>query len=107
MPQSPVELREPPDRSWPDHGAGRIPLWAYSDRAVYERELERIFYGPHWSYVGLEVEIPQVGDFKLTRVGERSIIVVRNDDKGVSALENRCAHHAAKVCQKNFGSVKS
>jgi salicylate 5-hydroxylase large subunit len=106
MPQSPVELSNSHDLTWPDDGAGRIPLWAYSDATVYARELERIFYGPHWSYVGLEAEIPNIGDFKLNRVGERPVIVVRNDENGVSVLENRCAHHAAKLCQKNFGSVK-
>lgn len=105
MPESPVPLHNPQDFTWPVGGSGRIPLWAYSDPAVYERELERIFYGPHWCYVGLEVELPEIGDFKLTRVGERSIILVRNAD-GIAALENRCAHHAAKVCQKNFGNAK-
>ncbi len=105
MPESPMASGEAQDVTWPDGGVGRIPLWAYSDRAVYERELERIFYGPHWCYVGLEVEIPRIGDYKLTRIGERSIIVVRHAD-GVAALENRCAHHAAKVCQRNFGSAK-
>jgi salicylate 5-hydroxylase large subunit len=105
MPESPLSLPAAQDFAWPDAGSGRIPLWAYSDRGVFERELERIFYGPHWCYVGLEAEIPQVGDYKLTRIGERSIILVRSAD-GVSALENRCAHHAAKVCQKNFGSAK-
>jgi salicylate 5-hydroxylase large subunit len=92
--------------TWPDGGAGRIPLWAYSSRDVYERELERIFYGPHWSYVSLEAEIPNVGDYKLTRIGERAVIIIRNADGGVSALENRCAHHASKVCSQNFGTVK-
>src|SRR5580704_4835078 len=74
------------DLSWPKNTGGRIPLWVYSDRRVYERELERIFYGPHWSYIALEAEIPNVGDFKLTRVGERPVIVVRNTDNGVSVL---------------------
>ena len=33
-----------------------------------------LFYQGHWSYVGLEAEIPKPGDFKRTAVGERSVI---------------------------------
>lgn len=36
----------------------------YIDAAIYGRELERIFYGPHWSYVRLEIEVSDVGCFK-------------------------------------------
>jgi salicylate 5-hydroxylase large subunit len=38
----------------------------------------RIFYGAHWCYVGLEAEIPNTGDFKLSFVGERQVIMVRD-----------------------------
>jgi len=41
---------------------------------VYARELERIFYGAHWSYVGLEAEVAGAGCFKSDqRIGERSV----------------------------------
>ena len=50
---------------------------AYTDDALYRRELERFFYRGHWCYVGLEAEIPNPGDFKRTVVGERSVIMVR------------------------------
>ena len=50
-------------------GSSRIPFWAYTDEAVYQQELERFFYNGHWCYVGLEAEIPQLGDFKRTKVG--------------------------------------
>ena len=56
---------------WAGTGSSRVPFWAYTDAQLYQQELQKIFYGPHWSYVGLEVEVPNVGDFKLTWVGER------------------------------------
>ncbi len=44
---------------WPaQEGSSRVPFWAYTDPAVYQRELDRLFYGPHWCYVGLEAESP-------------------------------------------------
>ena len=57
-----------------------MPYSRYTDPALYRRELERIFYGPHWSYVALEAEIPEPGDFRTTFVGERAVIVVRDPD---------------------------
>lgn len=95
----------------PDHLAGagvsRVPFWAYTDPATYRRELERLFYGPHWCYVGLAAEIPEVGDYKLSRVGEREVIMVRDrvsprereTDPGIRVVENRCAHRGVRFCQ--------
>ena len=61
---------------WSQPGSSRVPFWAYTDEQLYQRELEKIFYGPHWSYVGLAVEIPKLGDFKLSHVGERQVVMV-------------------------------
>ncbi len=40
-----------------------MPDWVYTDDAVYQREVERIFHEPHLEYVALEAEIPTTGDF--------------------------------------------
>ena len=81
-----------PVRQWQHPGGSRIPYWAYTDDAVYQRELERLFYQAHWCYVGLEAEIPNLGDFKRTKVGERSVILIRDKDGGINVVENRWAH---------------
>lgn len=94
------------DGRWPDAGVSRIPNAIYSDPALYRRELDRLFYGPHWNYVGLDAEIPGVGDFKRSRIGERPVVVVRNAAGEVSVLENRCAHRGVQFCQRDFGTVK-
>ena len=90
---------------WPP-GAGveRIPFSAYTREDLYQRELERLFYRGHWCYVGLEAEIPNPGDFKRTRVGERSVIMVRDRDGGINVVENVCAHRGAAFCRENFGN---
>ena len=51
------------ERQWPQGGATRVPYWAYSDQQVYQREMDVIFCGDSWAYVGLGVEIPNPGDF--------------------------------------------
>lgn len=102
-------------RAWPGPGASRVPFWAYTDAQLYQRELDRIFYGAHWCYVGLAVEIPHVGDYKLSWVGERSVIMVRDriaprdrgTDHGIRVVENRCAHRGVRFCQQPQGNARS
>jgi salicylate 5-hydroxylase large subunit len=93
-------------RVWPEDADGRVPYWVYSDPAVYAAELERIWYGPHWLYCALEAEIPAVGDFKTTTLGERPVIVTRSAPEEVSVVENRCAHRGVKFCQVRKGHAK-
>jgi salicylate 5-hydroxylase large subunit len=97
---------QPEMPTWVGESYSRIPFWAYTNNSVYERELERIFYTKHWNYVGLEAEIPNPGDFKRTSVGERSIILARDVDGSVTAVENICAHRGAAFCRERFGNVK-
>lgn len=93
-------------RQWRNPGSSRIPYWLYTDPEIYRREQERIFNGPHWNYVALTAEIPNSGDFKRTWVGERSVIVVRDEEGNVNVVENRCAHRATQFCQKHSGNRK-
>src|SRR2546426_514018 len=67
------------DRSWPEAGVTRVPFWAYTDPQVYEQEMRLIFCGESWAYVGLEVEIPQPGDFS-------------REEHGLTALQTTVRH---------------
>lgn len=95
------------EKIWEGLGSSRIPARVYVDSEIYARELERIFYGPHWSYIGLEAEVPEVGCFRRTMIGERSVIMIRNRQGGINVLENRCAHRAMRFCQERYGKVKT
>ena len=90
---------------WPREGVSRIPYWIYSDPEIYAREQERIFCGPSWNYVALEVEVPRSGDFKRTFIGEKPIVVVRDEEGSINVVENRCAHRGVQFCQKHLGSA--
>ena len=89
---------------WPDDGTSRIPFWAYTRDDIYQRELEKIFYGKHWCYVALEAEIPEPGDFVRSVVGERSVIVVRNQQGEINVVENLCAHRGMRFCREKSGN---
>jgi len=92
------------DRHWPKEGLTRVPYWLYSDPEIYAREQERIFHGPSWSYVALEAEIPNAGDFKRTFIGDKSVVVLRDAAGGVTVVENRCAHRGVQFCQRHLGN---
>jgi salicylate 5-hydroxylase large subunit len=92
---------------WEPSGSRRIPARVCTDPDIYQRELERIFYGRHWSYVGLEVEVPAGGSFKRTAIGERSVILIRNREGQLNILENRCAHRGMQFCQERNGQLKT
>jgi salicylate 5-hydroxylase large subunit len=100
---------------WTGPGSSRVPFWAYTDAQLYQRELESIFYGAHWSYVGLDIEIPDTGDYKLSWIGERQVIMVRDrvapkdrgTDTGIRVVENRCAHRGVRFCQQPHGNARS
>ena len=89
---------------WPSDGTHRIPFAVYTSAQLHQRELERFFYRAHWCYVGLEVEIPNPGDFKRTVVGERSVILVRATDGAIHVVENVCAHRGMQFCRERHGN---
>jgi salicylate 5-hydroxylase large subunit len=92
-------------RVWPAEGDSRVPYWVYTDEAIYRREIERIFEGPTWSYLALECEIPNAGDYKRTWIGEHSVLVVRGENGAIYGFLNRCAHRGTQLCQQDTGHV--
>ena len=75
-------------RTWPVEGAARVPSWVYSDQDVYNREQERIFSGPNWSYVALEAEIPNPYDFVRANIGDKPVVVTRDGNGSVNVFAN-------------------
>ena len=91
---------------WPDKGYSRIPYGIYTDKDVYQEEQKRLFRGPTWSFVGLEIEIANPGDYRTTYIGETPVIVLRDENRELQVLVNRCAHRGNLVCVAKQGTVK-
>jgi anthranilate 1,2-dioxygenase large subunit len=94
------------ERVWPELGACRVPGWVYTDPELFDREMEKFHYGKTWSFVGLECELPEPNSSRRSFVGPRSVIITRDNDGQVHAMENRCAHRGAPVCWKQSGKSK-
>jgi phenylpropionate dioxygenase-like ring-hydroxylating dioxygenase large terminal subunit len=91
---------------WPKQGNTRVPYRVFADPEIYRAELDRIFLGPTWQYLGLAAELPEPGDYKTTFLGETPVIVTRGEDGEIHAMVNRCAHRGNLVCLKERGHTK-
>ncbi|GGB79594.1 biphenyl 2,3-dioxygenase [Marinobacterium zhoushanense] len=100
------DTRIPLQPVWDQPDTSRIPFKVYTDEQTHQQELEKLFYRNHWCYVGLEAEIPEPGDFKRTVIGERSVIMVRDNEGMINVVENVCAHRGMRFCRKKHGNAK-
>ena len=69
----------------------RVHRRAYTDRAVFDLEMARIF-GCAWIFVAHSSQIPQPNDLIRTRLGLHDVLVTRDADGRVHVVENRCTH---------------
>jgi len=76
----------------------------YTDSEIFADELDKIFYRG-WVYVGHVGEIPNPGDFRLSRLGRQPVIMARGQDGEVRLMLNRCRHRASTVCQVEHGNA--
>ena len=93
--------------TWPKADLTQVPYQVYIDDGVFEREQERIFHGPTWNFLGLEVEVPNPGDFVATYVGTTPVVLNRARDGTLHAFVNRCAHRGAQVVRAVRGTCKT
>lgn len=94
------------DFSWPAGGITEIPYRVYTDPQIFEEEMTRIFCGESWAYVGLEVEIPNPGDYLVTVIGDQSVVITRDEKGEIQGFANRCAHRGVKVCRNRTGNSR-
>ncbi len=74
----------------------RVHRRLYTDPAIFELEMERIF-GVAWLYVGHESQVRNPGDYFLTQVGRKAMVVTRDETGKLRVLHNQCAHRGAMV----------
>lgn len=106
MPSS-VETQTSDLLRFPREDGSRVPFKAFNSQQIYDREQERIYRGETWSFLGLEAEIANAGDYKSTFIGDTPVVMTRAEDGSLAAWVNRCAHRGAAVCRQNRGNALS
>jgi phenylpropionate dioxygenase-like ring-hydroxylating dioxygenase large terminal subunit len=84
--------------------SGEISRALFASEELYKREQERIF-ARAWLYVGHESQVPNPGDYVLSRMGEESVIMTRDRDGEVRVLLNSCRHRGMRVCRYDEGKT--
>ena len=79
-----------------------LPAEWYTDRALFEREQERIL-AASWNHVGRVEQVAKAGDFLTTRVGEVPVIIVRDEVGTLRAYANVCRHRGSELVLEKCG----
>lgn len=77
----------------------------YTSQTVFRAEMERIFHRA-WLCVGHESEVPEAGQFRVTKLGTQSVIMVRGEDGHVRVLMNRCRHRGLTLTEEECGKKR-
>ena len=94
-------------QTWPESNEGLVvPYDVFTDKRYYDIEQEIIFRGDAWSFVGLDAELPNNGDYKTTYMGESPVLITRDNTGHINVMQNRCAHRGALICRERRGNAK-
>jgi Rieske 2Fe-2S family protein len=74
----------------------------YTDPAVYETDLERIWYS-QWIHAAADAEFPKAGAYVTLRLEAYPLVIVRGGDGQIRALHNVCRHRGQRLCSKASG----
>jgi phenylpropionate dioxygenase-like ring-hydroxylating dioxygenase large terminal subunit len=92
-------------RSFIDGEKGTISRELYVNHDIFEQEMEQIFQRC-WLFLGHESQLPNPGDFIISRMGTEEVIVVRDrKDNQIRAFLNSCRHRGMKVCRYDEGNA--
>ena len=86
----------------PLHRARTLPGPLFSDPAVYDLEVERLFRRS-WQCIGREDEVPMPGSFRTVEVGGSGVLVVRDGSGTLRAFHNVCRHRGTRLVEPAQG----
>jgi Rieske 2Fe-2S family protein len=88
----------------PLDSASQLPGEAFTDPAVLEWELERVFRR-EWICAGHADQLRRRGDFLTVELGRDSVLLVADDDGLPRAFVNTCRHRGARLVEAPEGRI--
>jgi benzoate/toluate 1,2-dioxygenase alpha subunit len=89
----------------PEDGVFRVNRAIFTDAAVFEAEMARLFEGG-WVFLGLESQAAQPHDFFTTFAGRVPVLVQRCGEGVLRAFVNSCPHKGARLAQTRQGHAR-
>ncbi|MFN9772100.1 MAG: Rieske 2Fe-2S domain-containing protein [Burkholderiales bacterium] len=82
----------------------RVHRSVYTDPALFELEMAHI-WEKTWVYCGHASQVPNVGDYWTLQIGRQPMVMVRDQDRSVRVLYNRCPHRGVELCGNQKGNT--
>jgi glycine betaine catabolism A len=82
-----------------------LPGRYYTDPEVFGRE-RRMIFEQLWFCAVRSAELGGPGAFRVARVGDESVIIVRGQDGELRAFLNVCRHRGARLCAEESGQLR-
>lgn len=89
----PAHLRQGPV---PDIGLDPVAVADYFCAAQFRREVDHVWLRT-WQFTCREEDIPEVGDFHVYDIADKSFIVIRTAPDRIQAFANSCLHRGRKL----------
>jgi phenylpropionate dioxygenase-like ring-hydroxylating dioxygenase large terminal subunit len=83
---------------------GVVSREIFVNEEIYRQEQDQIFTRA-WLFVGHVSQIPNPGDYFVSRMGEESVILTRDRQGRVHVFLNSCRHRGMKVCRYDEGNT--
>ena len=90
----------------PDRETFHVRKDVFTDPAVFDLELTRIFEGT-WIFIGLASQAPAPNDFFTFTIGRQPVLVSRGADGTLRCFYNSCRHRGSLICSLAQGSTPS
>src|ERR1700739_2532733 len=87
-----------------DLASGMISREIFVNDDIYAQEQERVF-ARSWLFVGHESQIPNPGDYFVSRMGTDSVLMTKDNVGKVHVLLNSCRHRGMKVSRYDEGNT--
>ena len=77
----------------------------YTTPSIYDIDLETFFYN-QWIFIGHKSQIKNTGDYFLFKIGNESIIIIKDKNSKINCFYNVCRHRGSHICIEKEGKMK-
>lgn len=106
--ESTTDMALPQLSRWSDRVLeDRVHRTLYTDQAVFDEEMVKVFGGLSWVYLAHESQLPEPHSYLSLRMGLRPLILTRDRRGALHGIFNRCTHRGATICRAESGVAKS